>query len=53
MDVFAWYYQDMLGPNTDIVVHRLPLREEFPPVKKKLKRTRPDMDIKIKEEVQK
>ena len=27
-DVFAWSYQDMLGLDTDIVVHRLPLREE-------------------------
>ena len=26
-DVFAWSYQDMPGLNTDIVVHRLPLRE--------------------------
>ena len=27
-DVFAWSYQDMLGLDTNIVVHRLPLREE-------------------------
>ena len=33
MDVFAWSYQDMSGLDTDIVVHRLPLREDFPPVK--------------------
>ena len=26
-DVFAWSYQDMLGLNTKIVVHRLSLRE--------------------------
>ena len=26
-NVFAWLYQDMLGLNTDIVVHRLPLRK--------------------------
>ena len=26
-DVFAWSYQDMPGLDTDIVVHRLPLRE--------------------------
>lgn len=49
MDVFAWSYQDMPGLNTDIVVHHLPLKEECPLVKQKLRRTRPDMAIKIKE----
>ena len=33
-DVFAWSYQDMPSLDTDIVVHRLPLREECAPVKK-------------------
>ena len=32
-DVFAWSYQDMPGLDTDIVVHRLPLREECASVK--------------------
>ena len=32
-DVFAWSYQDMLGLNTDIIVHWLPLREKCMPVK--------------------
>ena len=31
-DVFAWSYQDMPGLDTDIVVHRLPLKEECMPV---------------------
>ena len=53
VDVFAWSYQDMPGLDTDIVVHRLPLKEDCPPVKQKLRRTRPDMAVKIKEEVQK
>jgi hypothetical protein len=39
--------------DTDIVVHHLPLKEECPPIKKKLRRIRPDMAMKIKEEVQK
>ena len=34
-DVFAWSYQDMLGLDTDIVVHRLPLREKCASVKQK------------------
>jgi len=53
VDIFAWSYRDMLGLDTDIVVHRLPLKPEYPPVKQKLRRTRPDMALKIKEEGQK
>ncbi|GAU10143.1 hypothetical protein TSUD_418590, partial [Trifolium subterraneum] len=53
VDVFAWSYQDMPGLDTDIVEHRLPLKPEFPPVKQKLRRTHPDLAVKIKEEVQK
>ncbi|KAI5425842.1 hypothetical protein KIW84_031605 [Lathyrus oleraceus] len=53
VDIFAWSYQDMSGLDTDIVVHRLPLRADCPPVKQKLRRTRPEMAMKIKEEVQK
>jgi len=52
-DVFAWSYRDMQGLDTNIVVHRLPLKSECPPVKQKLRRTRPDKVLKIKEEVQK
>ena len=51
VDVFAWSYQDMPGLDTDIVEHRLPLKPECPPVKQKLRRTHPDMAVKIKEEV--
>lgn len=53
MDVFSWSYQDMPELDNDIMVHHLPLREEFPIVKQKLRRTHPDMALKIKEEVQK
>lgn len=49
IDVFALSYHDMSGLDTDIVVHRLPLKEECSPVKQELRRTRPDMAIKIKE----
>ena len=42
-DVFAWSCQDMPGLNTEIVVHRLPLREECTPVKQKLRRVKPEM----------
>ena len=32
-DVFVWSYQDMPGLDTDNVVHYLPLKEEYAPVK--------------------
>ena len=52
-DVFAWSYQDMPGLSIDIVVHRLPIREDCKPVQQKLRRMRPDIVLKIKEEVKK
>ena len=33
VEVFAWSYEDMPGLDTDIVVHRLPTKEDCPPVK--------------------
>lgn len=51
MDVFSLSYQDMPGFDTDIIEHKLPLQPEFALVKKKLRRTMPDMSIKIREEV--
>ena len=50
-DIFAWSYQDMPGLDTDIMEHHLPLKPECPPIKQKLRRTHPDMEMKIKEEV--
>jgi len=52
-DMFAWSYNDMPGLDTDIVQHKLPLKPECPPVKQKLRRMKPEMSLKIKEEVQK
>ena len=52
-DVFAWSYQDMPGLDTDIMVHRLPLREECTFIKQKLRKVKPEMLLKIKEEVKK
>jgi len=52
-DVFAWLYNDMPGLDTDIVQHKLPLKPECPPVRQKLRRMKPEMSLKIIEEVQK
>ena len=53
VEVFAWSYEDIPGLDADIVVHHLPMREDCPPVKKKIRRMRPDMSEKIKAEVMK
>ena len=53
VEILACLYEDMPGLDTDIVTHRLPLKPECPPVKQKPRRTRPNMALKIKEEVQK
>ena len=46
VQAFAWSYEDMLGLDADIVVHRLPTKEDCPPVKQKVRRMRPDIDRK-------
>ena len=38
VEVFSWSYEDMLGLDADIVVHRLPTKEDCPPVKQKVRR---------------
>ena len=43
----------MPGLDTDIVVHRLPTKEDFPLVKQKVCRMCPDMSEKIKAKVMK
>ncbi|KAA3453125.1 RNA-directed DNA polymerase (Reverse transcriptase), Ribonuclease H-like protein [Gossypium australe] len=37
--------------NTDIIVHHLPIKEDCKPVQQKIRRMRPDIVLKIKEEV--
>ena len=53
VEIFAWSYEYMPGLDTDIVVHRLPTREDCPLVKQKFCRMRLDMSEKIKAEVMK
>ena len=52
-DIFAWSYQDVPGLNPDIVQHHLPLKPECSLVEQKLQRMKPEMSLKIKEEVKK
>ena len=51
-DIFTWY-ADMTGLSTSIVAHRLPTDPACPPVKQKLRKYKPEMSLKIKEEVSK
>ena len=53
VEVFAWSYEDMPGLETDIVVHRLPIKEDCPPVKQMVRRMKPNMSEKIKAGVMK
>jgi len=53
LDVFAWSYEDMPGLDTSIVVHRIPLVEGCKLIKQKLRRTHPEVLIKVKEEIEK
>lgn len=53
VDVFAWLYRDIPGLDIDIVDHWLPIKPECPLMKQKLRKTYPDMAVKIREEVQK
>src|SRR3954469_21258533 len=36
VEIFTWSYEDMSGLDTDIVVHRLPIKEGSTPVKQRL-----------------
>ena len=46
--IFAWSYKYMPRLDTDIVVHRLPMKEGCAPIKQKVCRMRPEMSEKIK-----
>jgi len=52
-DIFAWSYKDMPGLDPEIVQHRLPLKPKWHPIKQKLRRMKPEVSLKIKEEVEK
>ena len=52
-EVFAWSYKDMPEIDIDIVHHCIPTDLTMKPVKKKLRRMKPEWTLKIKEEVEK
>nr|XP_009763655.1 PREDICTED: uncharacterized protein LOC104215530 [Nicotiana sylvestris] len=50
-DIFTLSYDDMTGLRKSIVARKLPTNPMCPPVKQNLKNFKPDMSLKIKEEV--
>lgn len=50
-NVFAWWYEDMPSLNTDVVVHRFPLKPDCNLVKQKLRRMKLERTVKIKKEL--
>ena len=52
IDVFSWSYKDMSDLDTNIIVHRVSLVEGCRPVKQKLRKTHPNVLIKVKEEIE-
>ena len=51
-EIFAWSYQDMPGLDTEIVMHRILVKLECPPVWEALRRMKSEIILKIKEEVE-
>ena len=52
-EAFAWSYEDMLGIDTDIVQHHIPIDPIMKSIKQKLRRMKLEWTLKIKEEVKK
>ena len=52
-DVFVWDVVDMQGLSTDVVSHKLPINPGFELVKQKTRKFKPELSLKIKEEITK
>ena len=53
IDIFAWSYDDVSGLSIDIVSHKLPINPDCVPIKQKIRKFKPELSLKIKEEVTK
>ena len=51
-EIIAWSYQDMPGLDIEIVVHRILVKPKCPPIWQALWRTKFEIILKIKEEVE-
>lgn len=46
-ELFAWTYEDMPGLDSALVEHRLPTIPDAKPIKQKLRRLHPELDLKV------
>ncbi|XP_069150342.1 uncharacterized protein [Solanum lycopersicum] len=53
IDVFIWEVSDMLGLSTNVVSHKLPINLRFDLVKQKAQKFKPELSLKIKQEITK
>ena len=51
--MFVWEVADMQGFSTDVVSHKLLIIPGFDPVKQKTQKFKPELSMKIKEEITK
>lgn len=47
--VLAWYYVDMPGKNSKLVIHNLGMKEDDKPCKQKLRKMHPTITLMVKE----
>jgi hypothetical protein len=52
-DVFAWSYEDLKAYDTSIIQHRIPIKEDQKPFRKKLRRINPNLLPLIEKEIKK
>jgi hypothetical protein len=52
-DVFAWGYEDLKSYDTNIIQHRIPIKEEKKPFRQKLRRINPKLLPLIEKEIKK
>ena len=52
-DYFAWNYDEILGLDRSLVEHRLPIKPEFHPFQKPPRRMSKEVELKVKEEIEK
>ena len=52
-DSFAWNYDEMTGLNRILVEHDLPIKPEFHPFQQPLRGMSKEVELKVKEEIEK
>ena len=53
VDIFAWSYEDLKSYDTSIIQHKIPIKEEHKPFRKKLRRINPKLLPLIEKEIKK